>query len=53
MDGSTLRILIAMCIYMAAVICIGLSFARKANKNSENYFLGGRGLGPWIAAMSA
>ena len=53
MDGGTLRILIAMCIYMAAVICIGLSFARKANKNSENYFLGGRGLGPWIAAMSA
>lgn len=47
------QILIVMCIYMALVICIGLFFAKRANENSENYFLGGRSLGPWIAAMSA
>jgi sodium/proline symporter len=45
--------LIAMVIYMAAVIVIGIAFAKRANKNSENYFLGGRTLGPWVAAMSA
>ncbi len=53
MDSNTLQIIIAMVIYMAAVIVIGIVFARKANKNSENYFLGGRSLGPWVTAMSA
>ncbi len=53
MDSNTIQILIAMVIYMAAVIGIGVVFAKKANKNSENYFLGGRSLGPWVAAMSA
>ncbi len=53
MDGSSLQILIAMCVYMAAVIGIGFAFAKRANKNSENYFLGGRSLGPWVAALSA
>ncbi|MBR6765977.1 MAG: sodium/proline symporter, partial [Clostridia bacterium] len=27
--------------------------AKRANKNSEEYFLGGRSLGPWVTAMSA
>ncbi len=53
MDSNTLQIIIAMVIYMAAVIVIGIVFARKANKNTENYFLGGRSLGPWVTAMSA
>ena len=53
MDSNTLQILSAMVIYMAIVIGIGLFFAKTANKNSENYFLGGRSLGPWVAAMSA
>lgn len=48
-----LQILIVMCVYMAFVIGIGLYFAKRANQNSENYFLGGRSLGPWVAAMSA
>lgn len=42
-----------MIIYMAVVVVIGILFAKRANKNSENYFLGGRSLGPWVTAMSA
>lgn len=53
MTSETIQILIAMVIYMAAVIVIGIMFAKKANKSSENYFLGGRSLGPWVTAMSA
>lgn len=53
MDSSTLQILIAMVVYMLAVIVIGFTFAKRANKSSEDYFLGGRSLGPWVAAMSA
>ena len=36
MDGKTVQVLIAMVIYMAAVILIGVIFAKKANKSSEN-----------------
>ena len=52
-DSSTLQILIAMVVYMAAVILIGVVYAKKANKSSEAFFLGGRSLGPWVTAMSA
>ena len=53
MDGNTLQILIAMVIYMAVVIGIGVLYAKRANQSSEEYFLGGRSLGPWVTAMSA
>ena len=53
MNGNTIQILIAMIIYMGIVIAIGLVYAKKANQSSENYFLGGRSLGPWVTALSA
>jgi len=48
-----LQYLIAIVVYMIVIIGIGVLFAKKANANSEEYFLGGRSLGPWIAAFSA
>lgn len=51
--GEKLQLLIAMAGYMLIVILIGIFFAKKSQANSENYFLGGRSLGPWVAAMSA
>lgn len=42
-----------MVLYMLAVIGIGIYYARRANRNAEAYFLGGRSLGPWVAAFSA
>ena len=53
MDSHTIQILISMVSYMAVVIFIGAFYAKRANKNSEEYFLGGRSLGPWVTAMSA
>ncbi len=53
MQGSTLQIMITMIAYMAVVIIIGIAFAKRANKNTDSYFLGGRTLGPWVTAMSA
>lgn len=50
---STIQIMLAMFTYMAAVIVIGVLFARRSNKNSDEFFLGGRSLGPWVTAMSA
>ena len=53
MNAEQLQSLIAMSAYMLVVIGIGIFFAKRANKSSENYFIGGRSLGPWVAAMSA
>lgn len=51
--GEKLDILIAMAGYMLIVILIGVFFAKRSQASTENYFLGGRSLGPWVAAMSA
>ena len=53
MASGTSQILIAMIVYMAIVIGIGLAYAKRANENSDEYYLGGRSLGPWVTAMSA
>lgn len=52
-DSSQIQIMITMIAYMAIVIIIGIAFAKKANKNTDSYFLGGRTLGSWVTAMSA
>lgn len=53
MNEKTLQMFVTMCIYILIVIGIGAYFAKRSNKNSENFFIGGRSLGPWVAAMSA
>ncbi len=53
MNGNQIQYLISMVVYMAVVIGIGIYFAKKANQSSDQYFLGGRSLGPWVTAMSA
>ena len=52
MQGGDLAIFIAMIAYMALVIVIGLLYAKR-NQNADQFYLGGRGLGPWVTAMSA
>lgn len=53
MKTDSIQMLITMCIYILVVIGIGVYYAKKSNQNSENFFIGGRSLGPWVAAMSA
>jgi sodium/proline symporter len=53
MDTSQLQIFLAMAIYLAAIIVVGVFYAKRANASTENYFLGGRTLGPWVTAFSA
>jgi sodium/proline symporter len=43
---------VGMAGYMALVVIVGLVYSKR-NKNSEEFFLGGRSLGPWVTAMSA
>ncbi len=53
MDSGQIQVLITMLLYIAVVIGIGVYFMKRSNQNSEEYFLGGRSLGPWVAAFSA
>lgn len=53
MDRSSVQIFIAMVLYVAAVIAIGLRYAKRAGESSGNYLIGGRSLGPWVVAMGA
>ncbi len=40
-------------VYTLAIVGVGLYSAKFAKRSDEDYFLAGRGLGPWIAALSA
>lgn len=45
-------VLLALFVYMGIMLFIGITGAKK-NKNADDYFLGGRNLGGWVAALSA
>ena len=45
-------VLVAFAIYMLIMICIGAYYSKRTTNNAD-YFLGGRGLGGWVAALSA
>lgn len=53
MDAGKIQLLVAMTLYIAAVIGIGVFYAKRASESSGNYLIGGRSLGPWVTAMSA
>ena len=52
MTTNNIIVLCAFIAYMIIMIIIGF-VCSKGNKNNEDYFLGGRNLGSWTAAMSA
>lgn len=40
-------------LYLCLVIFTGVMIGRRSKKNSEGFYLGGRGMGPLVTAMSA
>lgn len=52
MSTSNIIVLCAFGFYMLVMILIGVFYSRST-KNNEDYFLGGRNLGGWTAALSA
>ena len=44
-------IIIAIAAYLIGMICIGIRFSNQ-NKTSEDFYLGGRKMGPLVVAMS-
>ncbi|MBQ1437013.1 MAG: sodium/proline symporter PutP [Ruminococcus sp.] len=52
MTKENIIVLSAFVVYMIVMIVIGFVYS-KSTKNNEDYFLGGRNLGGWTAALSA
>ena len=52
MTTAKICILIAIVAYLAMVLYIGYRCS-KQNKNTDDFYLGGRKLGPFVTAMSA
>ena len=52
MTTSTILILVTIFVYLVGMVAIGAMFSKK-NKNTEDFYLGGRKLGPFVTAMSA
>lgn len=53
METTDYYVLLAMILYILVILGVGVFFARRANKSTDEFFLGGRKLGPWVTAMSA
>ena len=53
MIESDMQVVLAMLLYFVVVVVIGFVYAKRSHSSSEEYFLGGRGLGPWLTALSA
>ncbi len=49
---SQICILAVIILYLLFVLFVGIKFS-KTNKTTEDYYLGGRKLGPLVTAMSA
>ena len=42
-----------MVLYFAAMLTIGFIYSKRSNSSTKQYFAGGRGVGPWLTALSA
>lgn len=52
MSSTSICILVTIIMYLVMMIVIGAVFSKK-NKNTDDFYLGGRKLGPLVTAMSA
>ena len=53
MTNAQIFIMVTMILYLCFVIVTGVLIGRRTKKSSEGFYLGGRGIGPIVTAMSA
>lgn len=51
--STSFAILVVIVIYLLLVMFTGVMIGRRTKQSSEGFFLGGRGMGPLVTAMSA
>ena len=53
MTSAQIAIMATIIGYLCLVIVVGIMIGRRSKKNAEGFYLGGRGMGPLVTAMSA
>ena len=53
MTIAQIIIIITILLYLSCMLIIGAAFSRKSSSSSEDFYIGGRSLGPIVTAMSA
>ena len=53
MTSAQIAIMATIILYLCFVIVTGIMIGRRSKKSSEGFYLGGRGMGPLVTAMSA
>ncbi len=53
MTGAQICIIVAIVVYLGIMIAIGVYYSRRSSGSSQDFYLGGRRLGPIVTAMSA
>jgi len=53
MNSSQIIIMATIIAYLCFVIFTGIMIGRRSKKSAEGFYLGGRGMGPLVTAMSA
>ncbi|MBQ2738594.1 MAG: sodium/proline symporter [Oscillibacter sp.] len=53
MTTAQICIMATIILYLCFVIVTGIMIGRRSKKSSEGFYLGGRGIGPLVTAMSA
>ena len=53
MTSAQICIIIAIAVYLIAMVFVGVAYSRASKGGADNFYLGGRQLGPVVTAMSA
>ena len=53
MTTAQICIIIAIAVYLIAMVFVGVAYSRASKGGADNFYLGGRQLGPVVTAMSA
>lgn len=53
MTGTQIGMVIVMFVYLAGMILVGILYSKTSNKSTNEFYIGGRKLGPLVSAMSA
>ena len=53
MSTAQICIMATIIVYLCLVIFTGVMIGRRSKKSAEGFYLGGRGIGPLVTAMSA
>ena len=53
MTSAQICIIIAIAVYLIAMVFVGVAYSRASKGGTDSFYLGGRQLGPVVTAMSA